>query len=159
MQYIVLLLVYNKIKNSRKIDKYFHLSIFFVIIKVDYYIKTKEENMGTYNLPRNVKGEGRILFIFSTKSLVTTCVGGAVGLIFYFIFSIINLKTVGIVITLIFALIGYTIGMFKIPDTNGFELTRKAGGENIDDIIKRYIKFKKNNKKLYVYTKEDKIDE
>ena len=115
--------------------------------------------MGTYNLPRNVKGEGRILFIFSTKSLVTTCVGGAVGLIFYFIFSIINLKTVGIVITLIFALIGYTIGMFKIPDTNGFELTRKAGGENIDDIIKRYIKFKKNNKKLYVYTKEDKIDE
>ena len=115
--------------------------------------------MGTYNLPRNVKGEGRILFIFSTKSLVTTCVGGVVGLIFYFIFSIINLKTVGIVITLIFALIGYIIGMFKIPDTNGFELTRKAGGENIDDIIKRYIKFKKNNRKLYVYTKEEKIDE
>ena len=25
--------------------------------------------MGTYNVPRNVKGEGRILFIFSTKSL------------------------------------------------------------------------------------------
>ncbi len=56
-------------------------------------------------------------------------------------------------------MIGYVIGMFKIPDTNGFELTRKAGGENIDDIIKRYIKFKKNNRKLYVYTKEEKIDE
>ena len=38
--------------------------------------------MGTYNLPRNVKGEGRILFIFSTKGLITTCVGGAVGLVF-----------------------------------------------------------------------------
>ena len=43
--------------------------------------------MGTYNVPRNVKGEGRILFIFSTKSLITASIGGAVGLIFYFIFS------------------------------------------------------------------------
>lgn len=115
--------------------------------------------MGTYNLPRNVKGEGRILFIFSTKSLITTCIGGAVGLIFYFIFSILKLKMVGIGITLFMALIGYVIGMFKIPDTNGFEITRKAGGENIDDIIMRYIKFKKNSKKLYVYTKEDNTNE
>ena len=112
--------------------------------------------MGTYNLPRNVKGEGRILFIFSTKSLITTCVGVAVGLVFYFIFKIINLTMVGLVITLIFALIGYSIGMFKVPDTGGLEITRKTGGENIDDIIIRYIKFKKNNKKLYVYTKEEK---
>ena len=115
--------------------------------------------MGTYNLPRNVRGEGRILFIFSTKSLITTCVGGAVGLIFYFIFKLIGLTMVGIVITLILAAIGYAIGMFKIPDTNGLEITRKTGGENIDDIIKRYIKFKKNNKKLYVYTKEENTNE
>lgn len=115
--------------------------------------------MGTYNLPRNVRGEGRILFIFSTKSLITTCVGGAVGLIFYFIFKIFNLTMVGIVITLIFALVGYAIGMFKIPDTNGLEITRKTGGENIDDIIMRYIKFKKNNKKIYVYTKEENTNE
>ena len=112
--------------------------------------------MGTYNLPRNVKGEGRILFIFSTKSLITAVVGGVVGLIFYFIFAAMGLSMVGIVITLIFALIGYAIGMFKIPDTGGLEITRKTGGENIDDVIKRYIKFKKNNKKLYVYTKEEK---
>ena len=32
--------------------------------------------MGTYNIPRNVKGEGRILFIFSTKALISTAVGG-----------------------------------------------------------------------------------
>ena len=112
--------------------------------------------MGTYNLPRNVKGEGRILFIFSTKSLITTAIGGAVGLIFYFIFSAIGISMLVIVITLIFALIGYIIGMLKVPDAGGFEITRKTGGENIDDIIKRYIKFKKNNKKLYVYTKEEK---
>ena len=112
--------------------------------------------MGTYNVPRNVKGEGRILFIFSTKSLIYTCVGAGIGLIFYFIFKMVNLNIVGIVITLIFALLGYEIGMFKIPDTNGMEITRKTGGENIDEIIKRYIKFKKDKRKLYVYTEEDK---
>lgn len=115
--------------------------------------------MGTHNLPRNVKGEGRILFIFSTKSLITTSIGGAVGLIFYLIFKLMGLMLVGIVITLIFAFIGYVIGMFKIPDTNSFEITRKTGGENIDDVLKRYIKFKKNNKKLYVYTKEENLNE
>ena len=114
---------------------------------------------GTYNLPRNVKGEGRILFIFSTKSLITTSIGGAVGLIFYLIFKLMGLTLVGIVITLIFALIGYAIGMFKVPDTNGLEITRKTGGENIDDVLKRYIKFKKNNKKLYIYTKEENLNE
>lgn len=112
--------------------------------------------MGTYNIPRIVKGEGRILFIFSTKSLITTCIGGAVGFVFYLLFNVMGLKTVGLIITAIFAFIGYSIGMFKIPETNGLEITKKTGGENIDDVIKRYIKFKQNDKKLYVYTKEEK---
>ncbi len=111
--------------------------------------------MGTYNLPRNVKGEGRILFIFSTKSIITTTIGGVCGLIFYLIFSLIGLKIVGIIITLIFAAIGYGIGMFKVPESDGLRVSQKIGGENIDDIIKRYIKFKKNRRKLYVYTKEE----
>ena len=115
--------------------------------------------MGTYNLPRNVKGEGRILFIFSTKSIITSTIGGACGLIFYFIFNLLGMTMVGIIITLIFAAIGYAIGTFKIPDTNGFELARKTGGENIDDVLKRYIKFKRNSQKLYVYTKEEKSNE
>ena len=112
--------------------------------------------MGTYNLPRNVKGEGRILFIFSTKGLITTAIGGAIGLLFYAIFSAMGLGIVGIIITLIFAAIGYSIGMLKVPNTNGMEITRKTGGENIDDVILRYIKFKTNKKKYYVYTKEEK---
>lgn len=112
--------------------------------------------MGTYNLPRNVKGEGRILFIFSTKGLITTCIGGGIGLIFYLIFSSLKMKMIGIIITLIFAAIGYAIGMLKVPNTNGMEITRKTGGDNIDDVIKRYIKFKMNKKKYYVYTKEEK---
>ncbi len=115
--------------------------------------------MGTYNLPRNVKGEGRIFFIFSMKSLLTAFIGGLAGIIFYFIFSALGLTIVGVVITLIFAFIGYAIGMFKVPETDGLEITRKTGGENIDDVIKRYIKFKQNNKKIYVYTKEEKIDD
>ena len=82
--------------------------------------------MGTYNLPRNVKGEGRIFFIFSTKGLITTCIGGAIGLIFYFVFNMLNLKTVGIIITLVFAAIGYAIGTLKVPNTNGMEITRKT---------------------------------
>ena len=103
--------------------------------------------MGTYNLPRNVKGEGRILFIFSTKGLITTTIGGAVGLIFYAIFGALNLKTIGIILTLLCAGIGYAIGMLKVPNANGMEITRKTGGENIDDVIMRYIKFKANKKK------------
>ena len=34
--------------------------------------------MATYEIPRNVKGESRILFIFTTKSLIYSAVAGAV---------------------------------------------------------------------------------
>lgn len=115
--------------------------------------------MGTYNLPRNVKGEGRILFIFSNKSLITTCVGAAIGLVFYIIFKLMKLTMIGVILVLVFAILGYSVGMFKMPDSNGLEITRKTGGENLDDIIKRYIKFKKNKRKLYVYTKEENLNE
>ena len=112
--------------------------------------------MGTYNLPRNVKGEGKILFIFSTKGFIWTCASAGVGLFIYMILSIFKLNFVGIIITGILALIGYVIGNVKIPDNNSLNLTRKAGGEDIDKAILRYIKFKSNKRKLYVYTKEDK---
>lgn len=107
--------------------------------------------MGTYNLPRNVKGENRILFIFTTKSLIYTVVAAGVGLLFYFIFSMLGLTLIGIAIVAIFALIGYGIGMLKVPEISKFEFTKKTGGENIDDVIKRAIKFKAKGKKIYVY--------
>ena len=112
--------------------------------------------MGTYNLPRNVKGEGRILFIFTGKSMIYTVVAGGIGLLFYFIFSMMNLKMVGIAITVIFALIGFVIGTVKVPNIEKFEFSRKSGGENIDDVIKRAIKFKTRGKKIYVYEEEEK---
>lgn len=115
--------------------------------------------MGTYNLPRNVKGEGRILLIFSTKSLITSTIGGFIGVILYFIFKALGLTLVGVGAVILFAFIGYAIGMFKVPETNGFEITKKTGGENIDDVLLRYIKFKKSKKKIYVYTKEEEENE
>lgn len=111
--------------------------------------------MGTYYIPRNVKGETRILYIFSIKSLITTLIGGAVGLIFYLIFLICRLETAGWVAIGICGLIGFIAGAVKIPTIAGLPVTKKIGGESIDQIILRYIKFK-NSRKVYVYTKEEK---
>ena len=52
--------------------------------------------MNTYNIPRNVKGEGRILYVFSTKALIYTFIGIAIGFIFYLVFNALKLQTVGI---------------------------------------------------------------
>ena len=52
-------------------------------------------------------------------------------------------------------LIGFVIGTFKIPDSNSLELTRKAGGLEIDEIILRIIKFKRKKNRIYTYTKEE----
>ena len=112
--------------------------------------------MGTYNLPRSVKGEGRILFIFTGKSMLYTVIAGAFGLIFYFIFHAMGLTMVGIVITLIFAVIGFIIGTLKMPNLGKFKKKKKTGGENIDDIIKRAIKFKTKGRKIYIYREEEK---
>ncbi len=69
--------------------------------------------MNTYNIPRNVKGEGRILYVFSTKALIYTFIGIAIGFIFYLVFNALKLQTVGIIILAIFGLIGFVIATFK----------------------------------------------
>ena len=111
--------------------------------------------MQSYEIPRNYKGEGRILYIFSTKGLIYTCGGAGIGLIFYLIFKTLGFRMIGLFITIIFAAIGFAIGTLKVPDTATFEITRKTGGENIDDVILRWIKFKKNGNKIYVYKLEE----
>ena len=111
--------------------------------------------MGSYYIPRNLRGETRLLYIFTVKSLITTVEGALIGSVFLFIFSIMNLKIVGIVIIAIFALTGYAIGAVKIPTLSGIPITKKIGGEPLSEIILRWIKFNKN-KKIYVYTKEEK---
>ena len=118
--------------------------------------------MKSYYIPRNYKGEGRILYIFSTKAIIYTAVGVGIGLIFYFLFNLIGLTMVGIIIAGLFGLVGFCIATFKVPDMKNFELTKKTGGEAernaifpSDDVIKRWILFKKNNNKIYVYMNEN----
>lgn len=111
--------------------------------------------MGTYYIPRNLRGETRIFYIFTVKSLISTVCGIIFGLIFLLVFSLLGMKMVGMIITGVFALIGYGIGAIKIPTLSGIPVTKKIGGEPLSEIITRWIKFKKN-KKMYVYTKEEK---
>ena len=66
---------------------------------------------------------------------------GGIGLIFYYIFSLIKCTYVGIGFAVGFAAIGFAIGTFKVPESTAFEVTRKAGGADIDEVILRYIKF------------------
>jgi hypothetical protein len=119
-------------------------------------LKIKEEcTLGTYQIPRNVKGESRILFIFSTKALIYTGVSGTIGLIFHSIINMLGFFWVGISVLAIFAGIGFIVGTFKVPDNESFEFSRKTGGENIDDVIKRWVKFKIKKRRIYTYTKEE----
>lgn len=111
--------------------------------------------MGTYQIPRNYKGETRLLVIFTVKSLITTLLGAVVGGFFFLIFSIMGLKKIGLIILAFFALLGYAVGAFKIPTIVGLPVTKKIGGESIYEIVLRYIKFSQN-RKIYTNTKEEK---
>lgn len=113
--------------------------------------------MGTYYIPRNYRGESRILYIFTVKSLITTAVGALIGSIWLLLFTAMNMKMAGMVVMAFFALIGWAVGAVKIPTIVGIPITKKIGGEPIGEIIIRYIKFTKT-KKMYTYinTKEEK---
>lgn len=112
--------------------------------------------MATHYIPRDVKGEGRILLIFTNKSLMTTGAGGLIGVILYFLFSkLLGLNVLGIILLIIFALLGFAIGTFKIPRLTGVPFTKNIAGDSIDEVIYRYFKFKMN-RKIYTYTKEEK---
>ena len=109
--------------------------------------------MGSYYIPsNNLKGESRILYVFTAKSLIFTAIGGLVGLIFYFIFAVIlGIGILGYISIGIFALLGYGIATIKMPANGNSKLAKNVGGDSIDDIIKRYILFKKS-RKIYTYS-------
>ena len=110
--------------------------------------------MATYTIPRNYKGETRILYIFTTKSLISTAIGALLGSIFLLIFMALEMKIVGVVIMAVFALVGWMVGGVKIPTISALPITKKIGGEPLGEIIMRYVKFKKT-RKIYTYTKEE----
>lgn len=115
--------------------------------------------MGSYKIPRNTTGEGRLLIIFSYKALIYTIASGGIGFLFFLLFKSVHLTKLGIAFIVIFALIGFSIATFKVPEIDTLEITRKAGGLKIDDVIKQLIKFKLKKKKIYTYAKEEKEDE
>ncbi len=107
----------------------------------------------TYFVPRNVKGEGRILYIFTMKSFIFTLVAGLIGMgVWFLISSLLSIDNIVAMIICIaaFASIGYLIGALKIPDSPIMGPFRKAGGENISDIIFRFFTFF-GRKKIYIY--------
>lgn len=110
--------------------------------------------MSTHYIPKNLKGETRILIIFTSKSLITTAIFGLLGAVLMFICNALGLKTLGIILLIVFALLGYGIGTVKIPRITGWKFTKNIEGDSIDEIFLRYMKFK-TNKKVYTYTKEE----
>lgn len=120
--------------------------------------------MGTYNIPRNTKGEGRLFYIFSTKALIYTVGGILLGALFKWILGLFGkaipsiagvLSIIGIVLIIIFALIGFALGTFKVPHNDRFEITKKATGIKLDKVLIESIKFHFKKDKYYVYdTKE-----
>lgn len=104
----------------------------------------------TYSVPRNVKGETRLLYIFTIKSFIFTVVFGVVGIVLSLPFFLTGVTVGGLIVTLIFALIGYLSATLTIPDTPIVGVLRKAGGEQLGDIIFRTLTFIKR-KKIYVY--------
>lgn len=107
---------------------------------------------GSYYVPRSVKGESRILYIFTIKSFAVTLAFGLVGVLIYFILkSFIAISIVGaIIIIAIFAGVGYALSAITIPDVPIMGPLRKAGGENIGAMIIRALMFR-GKKKIYLY--------
>lgn len=106
----------------------------------------------SYFVPRKVKGESRILYIFSMKSFITTAIFGSIGgMIWYVCGTYFGMSIyIGLAITVIFGVLGYFLGIAKIPDAPFMGPFRKAGGETLTDIIYRFITFKWK-KKIYIY--------
>ena len=113
--------------------------------------------MRSYYLPREYKGEGRILYIFSVKSLIATVIGGTAGLLIGSILGMFGLGKALVPLMLIFGGIGFVITAVKMPDSNNFEITRKTGGEKIDDVIKKWFAFKMKHGKIYLYVNKSEV--
>ena len=106
----------------------------------------------SYMIPRDTKGEGRILMIFTKKAFLWTIGFAILGFFtIYLICAMLGATLIGLVGVLIFGLIGFGIGTLKIPNSQNFEIFRKTGGEDIDEILIRLFKFKKGGKKVYLY--------
>lgn len=109
--------------------------------------------MGTYYIPRNVKGETRLFKIFSVKALIYTIICAIPGVVINVILTALGIKYVGLIFIVLFAFVGFFIGTFKMPGISIAPIFKICAGEKIDEIIMRAIRFKKE-KKIYVYGRD-----
>ena len=119
----------------------------------------------SYTVPRSAKGETRILYIFTLRSLAITLLFVAIG--FFIATFLSKFAPLGLVAKVIvcgvFGLFGFIIGAAKIPDSPFMGPLQKAGGEEIFTILLRLMTFGRR-KKIYIYGKtreknEIKIDD
>ena len=116
--------------------------------------------MGTYRVPRDTKGESRILVVFSTKALIYTIVGVGIGYLINVILNAIGIGGVGIAIMVILAVIGFSVATFKIPNISSTSKLSAIAGENIDEAIIKYFKHRKNKNKIYIVKdKEEEVSD
>ena len=136
------------------IGAYF-LSVLEIIISIAWIFT------GGFLIGRKAKSKGylegiKFGLIFVILFLLISLLGirvkfEAKSLIFYLIFKLMSLNVVGIAMVVLCALIGYSIGMLKVPNIGILKATKVVGGENVDDVIKRAIKFKQKRNKIYIY--------
>ncbi len=110
--------------------------------------------MSTHYIPKDLRGETRILVVFTVKSLMTTAIFGGVGAVIFLVFAALNMKIAGAIILVALAGLGYVFGTLKMKKITGWKFTKNIEGDSLDDVFIRYIKFK-SNRKIYSYTKED----
>lgn len=107
----------------------------------------------SYYVPRSVKGESRILYIFTMKSFIATLIFGLVGAGIWFLITSLG-GTVelipGLILVGICGGIGYALSTVVIPDVPFMGPLRKAGGENIGAMLWRLVTFRKR-KRIYLY--------
>ena len=105
--------------------------------------------LATHEIPRNVKGERKNINDFYNKitTIYLWCRCFWINILFYIWYA----SWTNLVRNWANIIIGFAVATFKIPDTNAFELTRKAGGEYIDKVFIKWLKFRKKGNRIYTY--------
>ena len=105
--------------------------------------------MGTHLIPRsNVKGQDRFFIFFSVPGLIGTVIALLPSFLIFSFLDQMGLTVVGFVIVALFGFVGFIIGQGKIPDTGTLPIFKAVGGLYVRDVIKMYLRFKKNKKKF-----------
>lgn len=111
----------------------------------------------THEIPVDSKSETRLLVIFSLRALATTAIGIIIGL---FVGAMLMnvFSTALIVFSIVFGVIGFIVGTFKIPEIKRIPITKETAGMYSYEAVFEYLKFKRR-RKLYVYSKTKSTDE